>query len=164
MPERVFIGLGGNLGDVPSTLKQAIACISAVPGVAYVAHSGFYRTPPWGGVEQPDYINAVLELDAELEPQELLDRLLDVERQYGRKRAEEQHWGPRTLDCDILLFGDHVLHGGSLTIPHPRMAERAFVLVPLAELDGDLTVPGQGSVRSLLERLAQQPIQLIAER
>ena len=152
MPERVFIGLGGNLGDVPSTLKQAIACISELPGVAYVAHSGFYRTPPWGGVEQPDYINAVLELDTKLE------------RQHGRKRTDELHWGPRTLDCDILLFGDRVLHGGSLSIPHPRMAERAFVLVPLAELDGNLTVPGQGSLRSLLERLAPQPIRLIAER
>ena len=164
MPERVFIGLGGNLGDVPSTLKQAIACISELHGVAYVAHSGFYRTPPWGGVEQPDYINAVLELDTKLEPQELLDRLLDVERQHGRKRADELHWGPRTLDCDILLFGDRVLHGGSLSIPHPRMAERAFVLVPLAELDGNLTVPGLGSVCSLLERLAPQPIHPIAER
>lgn len=164
MPERVFIGLGGNLGDVPSTLKQAIARISALPGVTYVAHSGFYRTPPWGGIAQPDYINAVLELDTVLEPQELLEQLLDVERQHGRDRCSELHWGPRTLDCDILLFGDRVLHGGPLTIPHPRMAERTFVLVPLAELDDNMIVPGQGSVRSLIEKLAPQPIHLIAER
>jgi len=164
MPERVFIGLGGNLGDVPSTLKHAIARISALPGVAYVAHSGFYRTPPWGGVEQPDFINAVLELDTVLEPQELLARLLDVERLHGRDRNGGLLWGPRTLDCDILLYGDRVLAGGALTIPHPRMTQRAFVLVPLAELDGNLTVPGQGSVRALLESLAPQPIHLIAER
>lgn len=164
MPERVFIGLGGNLGDVPSTLKQAIARISALPGVACVAHSGFYRTPPWGGIAQPDYINAVLELDTVLEPQELLEQLLDIERRHGRDRSGELHWGPRTLDCDILLYGDRVLAGGSLTIPHPRMTQRAFVLVPLAELDGNLTVPGQGTVRALLESLAPQPIHLIAER
>lgn len=164
MPERVYIGLGGNLGDVPSTLNQAIARISALPGVVYVAHSGFYRTPPWGGVEQPDYINAVLELDTGLEPQELLELLLDIERQHGRERSGGPRWGPRTLDCDILLYADRSVHTESLTIPHPRMTQRAFVLVPLAELNARLTIPGEGPLRSLLERLPPQPIRLIEER
>lgn len=164
MPERVFIGLGGNLGDVPSTLKQAIVQISALPGVTYVANSGFYRTPPWGGVAQPDYVNAVLELDTVLEPQELLVQLLDIERRHGRDRSGERHWGPRTLDCDILLYADRSVDTPSLTIPHPRMTQRAFVLVPLAELNDQLTVPGEGPLQSLIERLPPQTIRLIEER
>jgi 2-amino-4-hydroxy-6-hydroxymethyldihydropteridine diphosphokinase len=164
MPERAFIGLGGNLGDVPSTLKHAIAMISALPDVAYVAQSGFYRTPPWGGVEQPDYVNAVLELDTGLEPHALLEQLLEIERRHGRDRSGELHWGPRTLDCDILLYADRSVVTPSLTIPHPRMTQRAFVLVPLAELNDQLSVPGEGPLRLLLERLPPQPIRLIEER
>lgn len=164
MPERVFIGLGGNLGDVPSTLQQAIADITAIPGVAFVAQSGFYQTPPWGGVEQPDFVNAVLEVETELDPQQLLDQLLVVERRHGRDRVDELRWGPRKLDCDILLYANRTLHTPSLTVPHPRMAQRAFVLVPLAELDDRLLIPGAGPLRLLLDRLAPQPIRLIEQR
>jgi 2-amino-4-hydroxy-6-hydroxymethyldihydropteridine diphosphokinase len=162
--ERVFIGLGGNQGDVAATFEAAIAEISVLPDIEYLRHSGLYRSPPWGGVEQPDFINAVLEVRAGCEPGLLLRQLLDVERKHGRNRADERHWGPRTLDCDILLFGERVLHTGSLTIPHPRMSQRAFVLVPLAELDAELHIPDAGPLQDLLGSLHPQPIRLIAER
>ena len=159
--ERVFIGLGGNQGDSLATLKRAAQQISALPNTTHVAASHFYQSPAWGGVEQADFINAVLEVYTQLTPQELLERLLDIERQHGRNRELELHWGPRVLDCDILLFGQRVLHSESLSIPHPRMAQRAFVLVPLAEIDASLPVPGLGSVQSLLDDLSECTIQLI---
>jgi 2-amino-4-hydroxy-6-hydroxymethyldihydropteridine diphosphokinase len=162
--ERVFIGLGGNQGDVLGTLKAAIADISVLPGVRATGQSGFYQTPPWGGIEQPDYINAVLEVQFSGEPDALLQALLDIERRHGRNRHAEQQWGPRTLDCDILLFGERRLHGESLSIPHPRMTQRAFVLVPLSELDPDIVIPGFGLLASAVHRLPPQPIRLIEER
>lgn len=159
--ERVFIGLGGNQGDSLATLKHAVQQISALPNTTQLAVSHFYQSPAWGGVEQADFINAVLEIHTQLTPQELLERLLDIERQHGRNRELELHWGPRVLDCDILLFGQRVLHSESLSIPHPRMAQRAFVLVPLAEIDASLQVPSFGSVQSLLDDLSECTIQRI---
>lgn len=162
--ERVFIGLGGNQGDVAAIFETAIADISALPDIEYQRRSGLYRSPPWGGIEQPDFINTVLEVRAGCEPEVLLRQLLDIERQHGRNRADERHWGPRTLDCDILLFGERSLHTRSLSIPHPRMSQRAFVLVPLSELDADLHIPDAGPLQDLLGHLLPQPIRLIAER
>ncbi len=159
--ERIFIGLGGNQGDSLAILKRAAQQILALPNTTHVATSHFYQSPAWGGVEQADFINAVLEIRTQLTPQELLEQLLDVERQHGRNRELELHWGPRVLDCDILLFGQRVVHSESLSIPHPRMAQRAFVLVPLAEIDANLPVPGLGSVQSLLDDLSECTIQLI---
>jgi 2-amino-4-hydroxy-6-hydroxymethyldihydropteridine diphosphokinase len=162
--ERVFIGLGGNQGDVLGTLKAAIADISALPGVKVTGQSGFYQTPPWGGIEQPDYINAVVEMQVSVEPDALLQALLDIERRHGRNRRVEQQWGPRTLDCDILLFGERRLHSVSLSIPHPRMTQRAFVLVPLSEIDPEIAIPDFGLLATALQRLPPQPIRLIEER
>jgi 2-amino-4-hydroxy-6-hydroxymethyldihydropteridine diphosphokinase len=159
--ERVFIGLGGNQGDSLATLKRALQQISALPNTTYIASSHFYQSPAWGGVEQADFINAVLEIHTQYTPQQLLQQLLDIERQHGRNRTLEQHWGPRRLDCDILLFGQREIHSELLRIPHPRMAQRAFVLVPLAEIDANLPVPGLGSVQSLLDDLPAYTIQCI---
>jgi 2-amino-4-hydroxy-6-hydroxymethyldihydropteridine diphosphokinase len=159
--ERVFIGLGSNQGDSVAILKQAIMQVNALPNTRIVKVSSYYQTPAWGGIEQADFINAVLELHTLFTPYELLEQLLDIERQHGRSRKFEQHWGPRRLDCDILLFGQRVLHSESLSIPHRHMAQRAFVLVPLAEIDASLPVPGFGSVQSLLDDLPTYTIERI---
>jgi 2-amino-4-hydroxy-6-hydroxymethyldihydropteridine diphosphokinase len=149
---RTFVALGGNLGDVRATLRRAIDALGALPRTRLLAHSRFYRTPPWGLREQPPFLNAVAELDTGLAPRELLDALLDIERGAGRIRDGER-WGPRTLDLDLLYMDGVVLHDERLTLPHPRMAERAFVLLPLAELAPDLDLPGQGRVDDLLAGL-----------
>lgn len=153
MPERVFIGLGSNLGDSPSLLRKAGKRIGGLPQTRCLQGSGFYRSPAWGGIAQPDYINAVLEIETILQPPELLARLLAIEREHGRNRQNEQRWGPRALDCDILLYGERRLQSAELTVPHPRMAERAFVLLPLAEIAPDLVLPGAGALSSLIQHL-----------
>lgn len=146
---RALIGLGGNLGEVPERLDAAIAALDALPDVAVMARSRFYRTPPWGHVEQPDFVNAAIAVDTTLPAIELLDALLVTERAFGRVRDGER-WGPRTLDLDLLAYGDQVIDNDRLTVPHPRIAERAFVLLPLAEIAVDVTLPGMGRVGDLL--------------
>ena len=146
---RALIGLGGNLGDVRERLDVAIAALDAMPGVAVVARSRFYRTPPWGHTEQPDFVNAAIAVETTLPALELLDVLLATERAFGRVRDGER-WGPRTLDLDLLAYGDDVIDGDRLTVPHPRIAERAFVLLPLADIAVDAVLPGMGRVGDLL--------------
>ena len=146
---RALIGLGGNLGDVRERLDAAIAALDAMPGVAVVARSRFYRTPPWGHTEQPDFVNAAIAVETTLPALELLDVLLATERAFGRVRDGER-WGPRTLDLDLLAYGDDVIDGDRLTVPHPRIAERAFVLLPLADIAIDAVLPGMGRVGDLL--------------
>jgi 2-amino-4-hydroxy-6-hydroxymethyldihydropteridine diphosphokinase len=152
---RAFIGLGGNLGDARHTLESAIARLADHPDLALTGRSGFYRTPPWGVVDQPDFVNAAISVDTALSPIALLDLLLATERAFGRVRDGER-WGPRTLDLDLLLHGATVVHDARLDIPHPRMAQRAFVLLPLADLDPALVIPGHGPVANLLETLDTQ--------
>lgn len=159
--ERVFVGLGGNQGDSLAILKQAAIELNTLPNTRIVAASSYYQSPAWGGVEQADFVNSVVELHTQYTPQELLAQLLDIERQHGRNRELEQHWGPRRLDCDILLYGQRILHSEWLSIPHSHMAQRAFVLVPLAEIDASLFVPSLGSVQSLLDDLPAYTIHLI---
>jgi len=146
---RAFVALGGNLGDTRAALRHALEALGALPGTRLVAHSRFFRTPPWGLRDQPPFLNAAAELETTLEPHALLDALLEIERAAGRVRDGER-WGPRTLDLDLLHVDGVVLGNERLALPHPRIAERAFVLLPLADLAPDLELPGQGRVGALL--------------
>ena len=141
-----YIALGSNLDDPVDQLQRARARIARLPGVVLRACSSLYRTAPLGYHDQPGFINAVCALETQLSPQELLAHLQAVESHHGRKRSNEQN-GPRTLDLDILLYGDQMITTPSLEIPHPRMLERAFVIVPLLEIAPDLQIPGQAAER-----------------
>ena len=151
-PVRAYIALGSNLGDSATLVRDAMVALGRLPGTRLVAASGLYLTPPWGMTEQPSFVNAVAGVETTLAPKALLEALLDTERAFGRVRDGER-WGPRTLDLDLLLHGDRVLDEEGLTLPHPRLAERAFVLLPLAEIAPALDIPGKGRVADLLARL-----------
>jgi 2-amino-4-hydroxy-6-hydroxymethyldihydropteridine diphosphokinase len=147
-----FIALGGNLGDVRATFKQAIAMLCDGVEVRLVARSSDYRTPPWGITEQPSFINAVIAVATSLSPRQLLKRLQACERALGRDRGREQRWGPRPIDLDLLAYDDVTLREPDLTLPHPRLFERAFVLLPLAEIGPDRLIAGI-RVRDALARV-----------
>lgn len=146
----VCIGLGGNLGDAQTAISRALEDLASVPGIVSVRVSGFYRSRAWGRTDQPDFINACAMLTTTLEPLALLDVLQEIEGRHGRVRTADGHWGPRTLDLDVLLYGDLVIDHPRLQVPHPWMQERAFVLVPLAELCAQTVIPGRGSVAEAL--------------
>ena len=150
-PVRAYIGLGGNLDQPAARIRQARAALALLPNTREAAFSRLYRSAPMGPADQPDYVNAVMALDTELEPIALLDHLQAIENAQGRVRLGER-WGPRTLDLDLLLYGDLHLDDPRLTLPHPRMRERAFVLRPLADI-----APGRVDVRDL-ERVSGQVI------
>ena len=160
-PFRAFVGIGGNLGDVETTLAEALWAIEALPMTTLQRQSAFYRTPAWGKTDQPDFLNAAVELRTRLAPKVLLDALLEIERRFGRDRATEERWGPRALDLDLLLFGDGPHAEPGLQLPHPRMHERAFVLVPLAEIAPDVVVPGRGRVADLRAAVDDSGIEAI---
>ena len=144
---RAYVGVGANLGDREATIRAALA---ALPDV--VAVSELRETAPVGVVDQPPFLNGAAALETELAPRELLDVLLDVERRLGRERRER--WGPRTIDLDLLLYGDRRVDSDTLSVPHPRLHERKFVLEGLAELCPNRTVPGLDlTVRELLEKM-----------
>ncbi|HVM17693.1 MAG TPA: 2-amino-4-hydroxy-6-hydroxymethyldihydropteridine diphosphokinase [Gaiellaceae bacterium] len=147
-----YVGLGSNLGDRERTLRRALELLADLPGVDLVTVSRFRDTDPVGYEDQPRFLNAVAALETTLPPRELLDRLLAVERELGRTRGGPR-FGPRTIDLDLLLHGDRVVDEPGLTVPHPRLHERAFVLEPLAELDPHLVVPGRGPVEALLAEI-----------
>jgi len=149
---RVFVGLGSNLGDSRLLVAAATARVGALRGTQLIHSSSQYLTPPWGVLDQPAFINSVVELDTTLSPGELLESLLSLERQAGRVRGGER-WGPRALDLDILLYGQELVSDAGLRIPHPHLAQRAFVLLPLAEIAPQQMVPGQGRVADLLARI-----------
>ena len=149
---RAYVGLGANLGDRERTLREAVSALSAEDGIEVVAVSTLRDTEPVGVGEQPLYLNGAAELETTLDARELLGRLLAVEQRFGRVRVPGEH-GPRTLDLDLLLYGDGVIEEAGLTVPHPRLHERRFVLEPLAELAPGLVVPGRGDVESLLSGL-----------
>ncbi len=134
------LSLGGNLGDVRAAFRFALERLALAPGVAVVATSSLYRTAPWGKLDQPDFLNMAALLRVTISPRALLDLCLSLERDHGRARLE--HWGPRTLDIDVLTYGDQVIEEPGLSIPHPRLHERAFVLTPLAEIAPDTLVRG----------------------
>ena len=148
---RAAIGLGANLGDAAGSVRAAMDALAGLPATTLQAASRFYRTPAWGVTAQPDFINAVALVETTLSPRDLLDALLAIERSFGRTRLDGERWGPRTLDLDILLFGNRLLSEERLTVPHYHMHARAFVLYPLAEIaPPDLQLPDGRSLEQLL--------------
>jgi len=147
-----FIALGSNLGDARAQVLSAFDALASLPGTQLLARSHLYLTPPWGVLDQPSFVNAVALVDTTLAPHELLDALLAVERAAGRVR-DGGRWGPRTLDLDVLHMDAIVMSDERLSLPHPRIHERAFVLLPLHDLAPELDLPGQGRVVDLLTAL-----------
>jgi 2-amino-4-hydroxy-6-hydroxymethyldihydropteridine diphosphokinase len=151
-----YIALGANLGDPATTVNAAFTALGELPQTRLLATSALYRTTPVGIAEQPEFVNAAAAIDTTLAPEALLDALLAIEQRFGRIRAERN--GPRTLDLDILLYDDLTLATPRLTLPHPRLHLRAFVLQPLADLAPDLAIPGRGSLAAWLPAVANQGI------
>jgi 2-amino-4-hydroxy-6-hydroxymethyldihydropteridine diphosphokinase len=152
---RAYVGLGANLGDREATLRRAVELLAAEPAIEVAAVSTLRETDPVGYEEQPRFLNGAAALDTELGPDELLHRLLAVERELGRVRGEGPRYGPRTIDLDLLLYGDRTVEAPGLTVPHPRLAERRFALEPLHELDPGLRLPDGRAVRELLDAQLQ---------
>jgi 2-amino-4-hydroxy-6-hydroxymethyldihydropteridine diphosphokinase len=152
---RAYVALGSNLGDSRQHLLDAIEALAALPQTAVTARSRIYRTPPWGVTDQPDFLNAVVALETPLPPHDLLDALLVIERAAGRQRNGER-WGPRTLDLDLLHVAGQTVNDERLTLPHPHIADRAFVLLPLNDVAPELDIPGQGKVVELLRNVDAQ--------
>lgn len=156
-----YVALGSNLGDSRQHLLDAIEALAALPHTKVIARSKIYRTPPWGVVDQPDFLNGVVALETALEPHQLLDALLQIERAAGRQRNGER-WGPRTLDLDLLHVVGKAVNDERLTLPHPHIADRAFVLLPLGDVASDLEIPGQGKVADLLRTVDTQGCEALA--
>jgi len=151
-----FIGLGSNLGDREAMIRQALEALAALPQTELLRASSLYDTEPVGDVEQPNFLNAVAHLDTHLSARQLLWNLLLIEKRLGRERA--RRWGPRIIDLDLLLYGNELIEEADLRVPHPELTRRAFVLVPLVELDATLVHPGTGgTMLSHLSRLGARP-------
>jgi 2-amino-4-hydroxy-6-hydroxymethyldihydropteridine diphosphokinase len=159
----VYIGLGSNLeSSAQSPLQHittAIQSLGEIQSTRMIRSSSLYKSKPVGPQDQDDYINAVVQIETELEALELLNNLQAIENEHGRVRNER--WGPRTLDLDILMFGDEIINNDRLTVPHVEMTNRSFVLVPLAEIDSNGVIPGKGSVRDLLSDLDQSGLEIL---
>ena len=149
---RAFIGIGANLGDREATVARALLLLAAEDGLELLAVSTLRETDPVGHLEQPRFLNGAAAVETELSPRRLLERLLGIEQALGRTRDGERY-GPRTIDLDLLVYGDREVDEPGLTVPHPRLAEREFALAPLAELDPALVIPGRGEVADLLRGL-----------
>jgi len=158
-----FVGLGGNLGDAAASVRDAFVALGRLPGTRLLRASRLYRTPAWGVTAQPDFVNAVAMIETTLVPTALLQELLRIERDAGRDRLADgsDRWGPRTLDLDLLLYGDAVIDVPGLSVPHPHMHERAFVLVPLLEIAPDARIPGRAAVADALAAMAVGDIQAL---
>lgn len=155
---RAWIGLGSNLDNPRDQVVDALQELSETDGIRLLARSGLYLSEPLGPQDQPDFINAAAVIETTLDPLSLLDVLQAIEKRHGRKR--ERHWGPRTLDLDLLLYDDQQIRHPDLTVPHPAIAERSFVLLPLQEIAPDLVIPGLGSVESLLQKLGNPVLEI----
>lgn len=149
---KAWLGLGSNLQKPVSQLNDALARLGLVEGIEIIEVSGFYRTPPWGDDQQNEFINAVAHVETDLDPVPLLYALQSIENEMGRQRSGRR-WGPRLIDIDLLLYGDQRIQSEELELPHPRMHERAFVLIPLCELDRTMVIPGYGLAELLLQQL-----------
>ncbi|MGT2832882.1 2-amino-4-hydroxy-6-hydroxymethyldihydropteridine diphosphokinase [Streptococcus halotolerans] len=153
----VFLSLGSNMGDKLAYLNQAIQALSEIPQTQLVNVSSFYQTVAWGKTDQDDFVNAAVELETNLEALEVLRECQQIEKDLDRVRHE--HWGPRTIDIDILLYGKETFNMPDLKVPHPYMTERAFVLVPLAELTENVMIPNTGqTVLEALSRLSHEDV------
>jgi 2-amino-4-hydroxy-6-hydroxymethyldihydropteridine diphosphokinase len=152
---RAYVGLGANIGDREATIAQAVELLAAEQGIEVVAVSTLRETDPVGYADQPRFLNGAVALETELSARGLLERLLAVERELGRVRGEGPRYGPRAIDLDLLLFGREVVDEPGLSVPHPRLAERRFVLEPLHELDPGLRLPDGHAVRDLLDAQLQ---------
>ena len=157
------VGLGANLGDAAGTVRAALERLDALPGTRLLRASRLYRTPAWGNTVQPDFVNAAAALETTLGARDLLDALLMIEREFGRVRAGDgsDRWGARTLDLDLLLYGEETIDEPGLHVPHPHLHERAFALVPLVEVLPDALVPGRGRARDLLAAMVTGDIEAI---
>jgi 2-amino-4-hydroxy-6-hydroxymethyldihydropteridine diphosphokinase len=160
---QAFFALGGNIGEVRSAFERAIAMLCDGTDVRLTARSSDYRTPPWGVTQQPPFVNAVIAVETTLPPHELLARAQQCERALGRDRTSEPHWGPRTIDLDLLAYDDLVLSSPELTLPHPLLFKRAFVLVPLAEIAPNRVIGGL-RVRGALDRIDTSGIEKLPPR
>jgi 2-amino-4-hydroxy-6-hydroxymethyldihydropteridine diphosphokinase len=158
------VGLGSNLGDSAATVRDAFLALEALPLTRVRRTSRLYRSPAWGVTAQPDFINAAALLHTSLAPQALLAAMLQIERQAGRDRRADgsDRWGPRTLDLDLLLYGDQVIDEPGLCVPHPHLHRRAFALVPLLEVAPGASIPGVGSAREALAAIASDDIQALS--
>lgn len=157
-----YIGIGSNLDDPERQVRSAIVALEHLPESRIVRASRLFRTQPWGRTDQPAFVNAAALLSTRLEPRALLEALLGIERGHGRHR-DGTRWGPRVLDLDILLYGDESIEEPGLEIPHPHIAERAFVLLPLADIDAGLLVPGKGRIVDLLQHVDIRGCEPLAE-
>lgn len=151
-----IVGLGANAGEPVATVRAALVALDLLPGTGLLRASRLYRTPAWGLRDQPDFINAAASVETTLGPRALLERLLAIERAFGRVRAADgsDRWGPRTLDLDLLLHGDAVVDEPGLRVPHPHLHERAFALLPVMDVAPDAVIPGIGTVRDALHALS----------
>lgn len=152
-PVQACIGLGGNLGDAAASLRVALAALDTLPQTRLLRASQLYRSPAWGREDQPDFINAAALVTTTLPAPALLQALLDLEHRHGRQRQPGERWGPRTLDLDLLLYAEAVIDLPGLQVPHPFLHQRAFVLLPLAEIAADAFIPGHGTVRDVRDRI-----------
>lgn len=159
-PVTAYIGLGGNLNEPAASIRAARAAIAAIPGVRELTFSSLYRSAPMGPAGQPDYVNAVMAVATTLAPLDLLDALQALETAFGRVRVGER-WGPRTLDLDILLYGAEILASERLTVPHPGIPEREFVLYPLREIAPELDIPGLGPLADLARHCPRRGLAVI---
>ena len=161
MQSIAFIALGANLGEAKKALNESILRIDAQDGISVIDRSSFYKTEPIDS-SGPDYVNAVIKVQTQLSPEELLQTLLIIEKEFGRERPVGIHNAPRTMDLDLLLYGNQTRHTDFLTLPHPRMHERAFVLVPLCEIDAEVSIPGKGPAKEFLSTVKDQKIEKIS--
>lgn len=154
-----YIGLGSNLEAPVEQIKTALTDLQSLPATQLLKTSSFYASPPMGPQDQPDYINAVALLDTSLSAHDLLDALQAIEQQHGRQR--KRHWGERTLDLDILLYGQQMIEDERLSVPHPGLTQRAFVVYPLLEIAGDMPIPGQGSLQVIASRCSRGALKIV---
>ncbi len=154
-----YIGLGSNMESPRQHITTAIQSLGEIQSTRIINVSSLYKSKPMGPQNQGDYINAVVQIETEMEPTELLNCLQAIENDHGRVRAE--HWGPRTIDLDILMFGNEIIQNDRLTVPHPEITNRSFVIVPLAEIDPACVIPEKGLVSDLILRIDQDGLELL---